>query len=80
MVFANISNRNADDFSDKVNTTCASIRELLSAKDDLPTYVNSILTAYLCQQPPDYENALRLLATFRSRFHIYSHTVVLKAI
>jgi elongator complex protein 1 len=46
--------------ADIVNQLCQAIRSILFTKD-LSTYVNSILTTYVCQQPADYESALQLV-------------------
>lgn len=50
----------SDLFADKVNQICQAVRSILLTRD-LSTYINAILTTYVCQQPQDYESALQLV-------------------
>lgn len=43
----------------KVNDICDALRALV--EHDPVTYVETILTAHVCKQPPDYEAGLRVL-------------------
>jgi elongator complex protein 1 len=46
--------------TNKVNSICDALRQLLESQD-LVKYVETILTTHACKQPPDYESGLRLL-------------------
>ena len=47
-----------------IGRVCDSIRTELENRD-LNRYINSVLTAYLFRQPPDYEAGLALLLRIR---------------
>lgn len=51
--------------TNKVNSICDALRTILEAQD-LVKYIETILTAHACKQPPDYEAGLRLLLQLQS--------------
>lgn len=50
--------------TDMIGRVCDSVRAELESRD-LNRYINSILTAYVFRQPPDYEAGLALLLRIR---------------
>jgi hypothetical protein len=57
--------------TEMIGRVCDSVRTELENRD-LNRYINSILTAYVFRQPPDYEAGLGLLAT-NSRYGLLSY-------
>lgn len=50
--------------NEMIGQVCDNIREELENRD-LNRYINSVLTAYVFRQPPDYEAGLALLLRIR---------------
>lgn len=50
--------------TEMIGRVCDSVRAELENRD-LNRYINSILTAYVFRQPPDYEAGLALLLRIR---------------
>lgn len=53
--------------TETIGRVCDSVRTELENRD-LNRYINSILTAYVFRQPPDYEAGLALLLRIRGMF------------
>ncbi|KAI5477208.1 elongator complex protein 1 [Pseudohyphozyma bogoriensis] len=58
--------RKPPDTSEKVNKVCDLLRAELEKRDTFH-YANSVLTAYVRKQPPDYESALKVLADLKAQ-------------
>lgn len=56
----------------KRNSVLDAVRKELETKD-IKVYVQSILTAYVCKDPPEYESALAMLVDLRSAFWLTRH-------
>lgn len=51
----------AEPLEDKVNTVCARVREVIAARPDAARHVETVMTTYVCQQPPQLEAALQAI-------------------
>lgn len=47
--------------ADKVNTVCKRIRQVLLSRPDSDAYLETVMTTYACQQPPQLEAALNAI-------------------
>lgn len=56
--------------NEMIGRVCDGVRKVLEKKD-LNRYINSILTAYVFRQPPDYEAGLGLLLRIRGTFPFF---------
>lgn len=46
---------------DKVNTVCKRIRQVILSRPDSDAYLETVMTTYVCQQPPQLEAALHAI-------------------
>ena len=58
--------------TEMIGRVCDSVRIELENRD-LNRYINSILTAYVLRQPPDYEAGLALLLRIRGAQSLFAY-------
>ncbi|ODV79037.1 IkappaB kinase complex, IKAP component [Suhomyces tanzawaensis NRRL Y-17324] len=59
-----IKNREDNKVSSKINKICEGILSILLKPEYFETYLQTIITAYACQKPPNLQDALKLIGSF----------------